>query len=277
MNQPLVSIVIPCFNDDQFVEQAVLSAISQTYNPKEIILVDDGSNQKTKQVFKSLEPKIDLLITQENKGPSAARNLGISEAKGEYILVLDSDDYFEPEFCEKAISKLKADPDIKMVTCFAQWLRSEKKNQIFKPSGGKLDDYLLNNCALGSVIFKKKEWEKSGRYDEKMKLGFEDWEFYIRLHKNGGETYVIEEVLFSYRQKENSRTQNANLHKYELLNFIYIKHQELYKIYFELFVDDLLGKWRSEEIQNTRIRNKIEFQLGTTLLKPVRVIKSWFS
>ena len=84
-----VSIIIPCFNDADYIEQSVQSAIDQTYQNKEIIVIDDGSDQKTKEVLKKIEPKIDKLIIQENLGVVIARNNGIEAAKGEFILTLD--------------------------------------------------------------------------------------------------------------------------------------------------------------------------------------------
>jgi len=271
-----VSIIIPCFNDAEFIEQSVQSAQDQTYENKEIIVVNDGSNDETKAVLERLESKITLLITQENKGTSAARNTGIEAASGEYILVLDSDDYFEPEFCEKAIEIFEKDFETKMVTSYGQRFREDPFGPTIKPGGGDLKNFLFRNASLGTM-FRLQDWIVVGGYDEKMKLGFEDWEFYIRLHENGGKTYVIPEVLFFYRHKENSRTQNANLHKYELLSYIYKKHQNLFKDHFELFIDSLLSKLRKEEDQKIRIRNKIEFRLGEKFLKPVRFIKSWLN
>lgn len=274
INSPLVSIVIPCFNDDQFVEQAVQSAISQSYEPKEIIIVDDGSNQKTKLVLKGLEPKIRLLITQENMGPAAARNAGISEARGEYILVLDSDDYFESEFCEKAIAKFKEDPEIKMVTSYARWFKSDKDFQIFKPSGGKLNKFLEKNCSLGT-IFKKSDWEITGGYDEKMRLGYEDWEFYIRIHKDGGKTHVLPAVLFNYRKRKYSRNNSANKNKYDLLEYIYVKHRGLYQENFSDFIKAIIKIAKKDSQQNLKLLKSIDYKLGNFLLRPLRFFKSF--
>ena len=107
IDKPLISIIIPCYNDAKYIEQSVNSALNQTYSNKEVIVVDDGSNVETKQILKKLEPKLIKLITQENKGQSTARNVGINAAKGEYILTLDSDDYFEPTFLEKLFPVLR--------------------------------------------------------------------------------------------------------------------------------------------------------------------------
>jgi hypothetical protein len=273
---PLVSIIIPCFNDAVYIEQSVQSALDQTYENKEIIVVDDGSNQKTKAVLKRLEPKIDLFITQENKGTSAARNTGIAAASGDFILVLDSDDYFDPEFCEKAIAVFQKDSNIKMVTCYARWFWNNKDFHIFKPRGGVLVNVLPNNFAMGSSMIKKIDWKNVGGYDEEMISGFEDWEFYIRLHKNGGNTHVIPEVLFHYRKKKKSRNTMANDSKYELQEYIFLKHADLYKENFELFTKKLLNKIKTEEREKIKNRNRIDFRLGSAILRPFRFIKSIF-
>lgn len=116
---PTISIVIPCYNDHLYIEQAVNSALTQTYSKKEIIVVDDGSNEQTKAILKKLEPKIELLITQKNKGLSAARNVGIEAGSGELILVWDADDFFKETFCEKAFEIMKNNSrSCKMVTCW---------------------------------------------------------------------------------------------------------------------------------------------------------------
>ena len=202
--------------------------------------MDDGSNIETKAVLKKLAPQITKLITQVNKGQSTARNVGIKEAKGNYILVLDSDDYFEPTFCEKAVAVFLENMDTKIVTCYVNRIYSCSKNDIYKPSGGQIEDFLLNNCVMGSAMFKKNEWTKINGYDEKMRNGFEDWEFYIRLLQDGGDSFVIQEPLFNYRLRNDSTTAKANKIKYELLQYIYFKHQDLYKANYELFIKHIL-------------------------------------
>ena len=91
----LLSIVIPFYNDWQFVAQSIESAINQTYQNKEIIVVDDGSDDRTKKVLLQIEPKINNLIFQDNKSQSTARNKGIRAAQAEFIIGLDSYNYFE--------------------------------------------------------------------------------------------------------------------------------------------------------------------------------------
>jgi glycosyltransferase involved in cell wall biosynthesis len=271
-----ISIIIPCYNDAAYIEEAVKSANRQIWCNKEIIVVDDGSNKKTKRVLKELEPEIDLLITQENKGLSAARNIGIENAKGAFIVLLDSDDFFEPEFCEKALSVISEDKSVKIVTCYANRFNENGIIDIFKPSGGGITNFLNYNAAIGNSMIRKQDWNMAGKYDESMKEGFEDWEFYIRLLKSGGYAYVLEEALFNYRQKKKSMRGSANKIKYELQKYIYYKHQDLYKQHFEVFIEYLLEKIEREEKEKIKHTHRLEFRLGRTILNPLRRIKRMF-
>ena len=275
--KPLISIIIPCYNDSQFVRQSVNSALNQTYSNIEVIVVDDGSDSITKIILKELEPKITKLITQENRGQSTARNVGIKEAKGEYILVLDSDDYLDLSFCNKAISVFLNNNDLKIVTCMAtRWYENGKKN-ILIPSGGTILNFMSTNEALGTSMFKKVDWDLCGGYDENMRSGFEDWEFFIRILKEGGRAEVIQEPLYNYRRRSNSTTSIANSKKYQLLKYIYIKHQELYKDHFDLFVTHLLFKIEKEEIEKIKNTKRLEYIFGKALLAPIRWIKTLFT
>ncbi|AXP79274.1 Chondroitin synthase [Mariniflexile rhizosphaerae] len=274
-NRPdLISIVIPCYNDTQFIEQAVDSALNQTYFDKEIIVVDDGSDFETKKVLKNIEHKITKLITQENKGQSTARNVGIRYAKGEFVLVLDSDDFFEPTFCEKAINIFTSCKETKIVSCYANLLFNNGKKLHYKPKGGTIHDFLFFNQILGTSMFKRQDWEYCGGYDESMRNGFEDWEFFIRLLKNGGIAEVIKEHLYNYRKRLNSTTLKANENKYELLKYMFLKHKELYINNFELTISHLLNGIEREEIEKRKNTERLEFKIGQTILKPIRWVKS---
>ena len=265
-----ISIIIPCYNDHSYLEQAVDSAMKQTWPEKEVIVVDDGSDKQTKATLKSLAQKIDILITQENKGVSAARNKGIAAATGDFILVLDSDDYYEKEFCKKAIKVFNREADVKLVSCYAKWF-GKKSSRLFKPEGGKLEDFLLKNCALG-VIYRKSDFDLAGGYDEKMLKGYEDWEFYIRLLKTGGYAQVIPEVLFNYRNKENSRNKKANFEKYAITEYIYNKHADLYKEHFSLFIHEWLKSNKKSEAFKQQVMDSLDYKVGNKLLKPFRAL-----
>lgn len=272
-NKPLISIIIPCYNDAQYIEQAVNSALNQTYTNKEVIVVDDGSNAETKAVLKKIAPQITKLITQENQGQSTARNVGIKEAKGEYILLLDSDDFFEPTFCEKATAFFLNNTEVKLVTCQANLLFKDGSVHVYTPMGGSISNFIITNSALATSLFKKDDWAICGGYDESMRSGFEDWEFFIRLLKRGGVAEVIQEPLYNYRKGHLSTTIKANKIKYDLLQYIYIQHQDLYKENYELFITHLLSRIEREEKEKLKNLNRLEFKIGFTILKPFRFIK----
>ena len=274
----LVSFIIPCFNDKKFVEQAVNSALNQTYSNTEIIVVDDGSDEKTKDVLKCIEPRLDRLIIQDNQGQSSARNNGIKAARGEWIIVLDSDDYFESTFTEQAFQIISNKNHIKIVTCWGRRItESDKFVQIFKPVGGSISNFICENSAVGNSMFRKSDWEKVGGYDESMKQGFEDWEFYIRLLSSGGIAYVIPEVLFNYRIRKNSTSIRANKIKYDLRRYVLNKHQNLYNHHHLIYADYLLKLIEREEYEKLKNLKRLEYRIGQTLLRPLRFVKRIFT
>ncbi|MFV8271460.1 glycosyltransferase family 2 protein [Flavobacterium sp. GT2N3] len=277
VNNILISIVIPCYNDVQYVEQSVLSALNQTYPNIEVIVVDDGSNAATKTVLKKLGPKITKLIVQENQGQSTARNVGIKAAKGEFIVTLDSDDFFEPTFCEKAIEVFLNKRDTKIVTCYANLLFEDKPSYVFKTLGGSIVNFLYLSDALGTSMFRKEDWESCGAYDEGMRSGFEDWEFFIRLLKDGGTAEVIKEPLYNYRKRSNSTSVNARKIKFELWKYILTKHKNLYIAEFDTFVAQMLLKIEREEAEKIKNIERLEYKIGATVLKPLRFVKSLFN
>lgn len=275
-NSSLISIVIPCYNDAQYIEQAVLSALNQTYPNIEVIVVDDGSNAITKAVLQSLEPKITKLITQENQGQSKARNVGINQAQGDFILVLDSDDFFESTFCEKAMNVFLNNKSIKLVSCQALLLFEDGSSSIYVHSGGNIENFLFKNNALGSALFKKQEWENCGKYDENMNQGFEDWEFYLRLLMSGGNAVIIDEPLYNYRRRSDSTTVRATTLKYKLQCYVFIKHEQLYKNHYSDLVDYLISHAIREEKEKIKNTKRLEFKIGIYVLMPFRKIKRIF-
>lgn len=269
-----LSIVIACYNDPDVVV-AIRSAASQTYTNKEIIVINDGSNNETAKAIDNVKGLVDILITQDNSGQSIARNKGIKKATGEYILNLDSDDYFESSFCEKAVNKLEENKDIKIVTCKARRFNAKGEIDIFSPRGGSINEFLYSNSALGSSMFRRKDWEKVGGYEENLPiLGFEDWELFIQILKEGGRAYVLQEVLFNYQVRENSTTAKIQHLKHEKFCHIILKHKELYKENFETSINYFFDEIEKLEREKKKILQQPDFFLGNFLLKPFRFVKN---
>lgn len=270
---PKISIVIPCFND-LFIEQAVNSALGQAYPNKEIIIVDDGSNDSTIKLLRGLEVKVNKVIYQEHKGVSFARNTGIKEANGDYILPWDSDDFFEEDFCIKAFELLNNNyPDTRIVTCQARRFNKRGTIDIFKPRGGDLENFKFSNAAIGNSLFLKNDWLKVGGYDEKIG-GYEDWELFIRILKLGGKAEVIQEPLFNYRQKSVSLRISHNEIKYDLWEYIFLKHKDIYLEEPDELVKQLISALSKEKREKKKLKENIEYRLGLFLLKPIRFLKS---
>src|SRR5438445_11038569 len=106
--QPFVSIIIPVYNAEAFVADAIQSALDQTWPAKEIIAVDDGSTDRSAEVLKSFAPRIKV-IEQENRGASAARNRALSEGRGDFIQFFDADDLLAPDMIEIPMNRLLAE------------------------------------------------------------------------------------------------------------------------------------------------------------------------
>ena len=277
MNLKLVSIIIPYYNASAFIERTIDYAKSQEQVDAEIILVNDGSDNFNSQVLQKYVDKIDLLITQENKGQAAARNAGIKHAKGEYILNWDSDDFFEPSFCRKAIQVFETDPDIKLVACEALRTADGLNGKLIRPHGGDYTNFLFENAALGSAMFKRKDWEAVGGYDEAQELrGFEDWDFYLRLLHPTGRAAVMPERLFTYvRHAESSTSKIINEQSgLSKRKYIYLKNELIYGQHYKRVVEDVFQRLENERKERYKNLKRIDYILGYKMLKPLRLIKS---
>ncbi len=272
-----ITSIIPCYNDGQYIMEALQSLYNQTLLPEKIIIVDDGSDAPTKKILNAINHPLVQVIYQENKGVSAARNRAIDMAQTDYIINLDADDYFEPTFFEKAVAVFHKDQEVVAVSSYCRIFKANTTVEIIKPEGGSLKNFIVKNQSRASAMFTKKAWITVGGFDEKMKEGYEDWEFWIAILKLGGTIHVIQEVLSHYRIKKVSRDQNAlKKHDFELRNYIFLKHKEVYHERLDFYIGELLR-------QNSLLRNSvhkakksIDYTIGEIILKPLRAIKKIF-
>lgn len=226
MEKPLVSVVIPCYNQGEYLKEAVDSVLSSTYEAIEIIIVNDGSTKGTEflKVFSAPKTKI---VHQQNQGVSLARNNGIKESHGKYILPLDADDKIHPAYIEKAVNILENDSKIGILYSEAEFFG--KKRGKWDLGKYKFPDILFKNVIFCSALFRKSDWEKVGGYKKEMEYGFDDWEFWISLIENGVEVYQIPEPLFYYRKKNGSRSQKAKTENLTMFKQIIKLHTDLYR------------------------------------------------
>lgn len=228
-----VSIIIPCFNLGQYLEDAISSVEAQIFTDWEIIVVDDGSTEKDSiTALKKIEAKkTHKVIRQKNSGPAAARNTGIKKAKGNYIVCLDADDMLVPTYLEKTVQI--ADKSEDKVAFVTTWLQEfGVRVNIWESLDYDVAEMLVTNRVHAGSLFKKQAWEKVGGYKETRKLqGYEDWEFWISLLEEGYKWAVIKEPLFLYRIRENSLLSNARSDHVEKYSLIYGLHENFFKHY----------------------------------------------
>lgn len=270
-----ITVIIPCLNDGAFIKEAVDSILDQSIIPQKIIIVDDGSEQETKQQLATINHKLVDVIYQSNKGVSAARNKGIEQAKTEWILTLDADDYFETIFIERALDVIRSNKNISIVASYYRRVGDfANSNPIIKPNGGTTKNFLVKNNGVASALFNKKCWEEVNGYDTQFDKGYEDWDFWISVLAKGYKMHVIPEVLFNYRIKATSRDQDAlKHHDVELRTKLYNKHK---KVYIEN-IDDFFYKMiiTNASLKNTVLKreNSPDFRLGKMILAPFRWLK----
>ena len=223
---PLVSIVIPCYNQAPFLEEAVNSVLENKYPNLEIIIVDDGSHDHSAKIALQIHekyPEIIHVIMQENAGPAKARNVGIKAASGKYILPLDGDDKISADYIQKAVEVLETNTQVKVVYCEAEKFGNESGHWKLKPFSRK--SLALDNMIFVSAFFRKSDWEKCGGYAENMTWGWEDWEFWINMLKSGGEVVKLPITGFYYRIREGSRRKTTNKEaKQKTIDLINEKH-----------------------------------------------------
>ncbi len=202
--QPIVSVVIPFYNRTSTIDETLASLRIQSFNSFEVIIVNDGStepesNEKLKHL--NLTGLSAQVVSQENQGVAVARNLGVSLARGKYIVCLDSDDVLTSTYIEKCLVLLETNPNIALATTDEKFFGVQ--NHIWKQADYDPHHLFENNMVTTAAMFEKEGWEKTGGY--RSGIGYEDWEFWIHLAENGYWGKNIPEPLFNYRTALSSR------------------------------------------------------------------------
>ena len=226
-NFAVISIIIPCYNHGAYLMEAIDSVIGSTFRDFEIIVVDDGSDEvETIKVLGKIDSPKTRVIHQENRGLSAARNAGISLSSGKYILCLDADDMITPTLLEKSFHVLENCPEAGVVSTPPQHFGDQ--NYIWRPIPFSFYQLLRENLLHASCLFRRDIWKAVGGYDENMRAGCEDWEFWIRVAKRGWKFARIDEPLFLYRKDGQSMVSETKKRRRKIFSYIQRKHPDLY-------------------------------------------------
>jgi glycosyltransferase involved in cell wall biosynthesis len=208
MNKPEISIIMPVFNGEKYIAEAIDSILNQTFNNYEFIIIDDGSIDGTVDIVKKYDdPRIILTINESNLGLSKSLNKGIKLARGNYIARMDCDDISLPERLAKQINFLEKNPTISMVACRASlidsigndlrmWLSESQTMEEIKAQLPK------NNCIVHPSVMIRADVAKSYLYNEKMitsRRDYEDYELWLRLISDNNKIAKISESLIRHR------------------------------------------------------------------------------
>lgn len=218
---PSISIIIPSYNQAEYLPKAIESAYNQTVPAKEIIIVDDGSTDNSLELARTYEfkkfPFVESpvkVVSQVNKGLPSARNTGIMNCTSDYILPLDADDFLEEnalEVIQMAIMQSNADIIAPSFRCFG------KINQDVVLGGFSMDDMKVANrigyfsCVRRSVLL------EVGGYSPRMKFGYEDYHMWFDILRRGRSFNILSDILVNYRTKEKSMIHDAQEHHEELM------------------------------------------------------------
>jgi len=233
---PKVSVIIPTYNLAKYICESVDSVLAQTYKDFELIIIDDGSKDNTKQVLGNYGDRI-RYIYQPNKGVASARNRGICEARGEYIALLDADDLWLPDKLMKQVTVAQQNPSIDFIFCDAEVFNDgvTLKNSNMPPrdkayeagsfrhqlAGTSINDGSIlkgnfyvdlikgNFITSSTVLIRKACLERAGYFDESLAV-IEDYDMWVRI---GRECLIIyiNSVMARYRLRDNSVSGEINL------------------------------------------------------------------
>src|SRR3990167_5501665 len=209
-----ISCIIPCFNHQEYVATAIASALDQTI-PCEIIFVNDGSTDNSLEIAKSFQNKGVRIVNQVNKGLPSARNTGIMNATGDYILPLDADDMLK-ENCIERLTQIIKETDGDIIAPSFKCFGIENREIILDPRITVKDFVTGNRIGYFSAIRRTKLLECGG-YSPRMTWGYEDYHLWFDLMSRGIKMVILSDVLVMYRTKTESMLAEANKHQEELM------------------------------------------------------------
>lgn len=222
-----VSVIIPCYNCENYIDKTVTSLISQTIKPKEIVLINDASADGTLMLLNTLEKSyanvVKVIHFEEKKGVSFIRNHGAILASGEYLLFMDADDIADPMLIEKQwnrLQELNSSSRDKYILCYSAYVQIDNENRIISNvvRGIQVDPsetlgyFFYRNLIISTsgVMLKKKIFIATGAFNENLKYS-EDWDLWLRIARLGGFAYIDEPLVQIRRHESNASAKISNM------------------------------------------------------------------
>ncbi len=236
---PKVSIIVPCYKYAKYLPECIASIRYQTYPIHEIIVVSDGSPDNVVEVCKELGI---TCLEKKNGGLASARNYGIERATGDYIMCLDADDKLTPAAIQEHINLLK--DDMTIAQCALMEFGERHVINIPNPQTS-LERIMQSNTVFCNALFPRKAWVDTGGFDESetMRLGYEDWLYWICCLELGYKVNTSDFIALRYRVHEGQMTQaTSHPNRQKLYNYIYSKKRYLYEEKDLMVADMILDK-----------------------------------
>lgn len=236
MSTPTVSVIMPCHDHGEFLEEAVESVQAQTFQDFEILIVDDGSTDPdTVALLSRFDRPKTRVQSIAHAGVTHARNVAIRQARGRYLTFFDCDDRMHPEYLERAVSVLENDPTLAFVSSWARVFGDEDWE--WKPERCDFP-WLLHECSVSTAaLVRSSVVVDVGGFDETLELGHEDWDLWLSIVERGHRGTILPQFLFLYRRSRDSRSSVADRPGtyLELYRDRIAKHEAVYREHlFEL-------------------------------------------
>jgi len=260
---PKVSVLIPCHDLGRFLDEAVESVLRQTRQDFEILVVNDGSTDAaTNALLASYQRPRTRVLTTEHRGLAGARNLALEHAAGEYVCALDADDRLEPRFLERTVGELERDPSLTFVSC---WLRTfGDEDWVWRQERCDLAAVLAEDTVLTAAPVRRQAVLAAGGWDPGMPApGYEDWDLWITLLERGARGEIVPEVLFAYRRRPGSMSEQYQCAETHLGLWAYLvaKHRASY----ERHLFEVLERREADAAELLRGNYELERELETLL------------
>lgn len=278
MEKPLVSVIVPCYKQAGFLPETLDCILAQTYNNWECIVIDDGSPDNTEEVAGEYVKKDSRIkyMRQENQGVSAARNNAIRHSNGKYILPLDADDLITPIYLEEAVAYFESHPECKLVYGLAEKFGAE--NGPWDLAEYSFQKMLFENLIFNPAMFRRSDFDKTIGYNENMREGVEDWDFWLTLLGPDDNVHRLDKLVYLYRIKKESRNTVArnDAKMAKLFRTIYNNHKE----YYQDYVQDIISyvrKCNAAQGRMDKLNNSLSMKIGRAVTLPFGKLRDFVS
>lgn len=210
-SSPLVSVIMPSYNGEEFIEQAISSVIAQTVEDWELIVIDDCSQDRTRQIvegFARSDDRVRLVCNEKNMGAAGSRNRGLELCRGEYVALLDSDDYWQPDLLSKMLACARQ-TEADIIYCSYAIVDEQGRklcNDFIVPQQTDFEQSMIRSVITCSTVLLTGRLAKAHRFPTDMY--HEDIALWFRLLRDGVQARGVPEVLAAYRQRSDSRSAN---------------------------------------------------------------------